>query len=94
LGVPLADVRPTKLNSMDLQSLLQIIRCPRSKAPLVHEGDWLISSDPACRLKYEIKQEIPVLIPEEATELSVEEWQSLMAKHGRDQTTGQPAISS
>lgn len=73
---------------MKLQGLLEIIRCPKSKAQLVHEGDWLISSDPTCRLKYEIKQEIPVLIPEEATELGIDEWQEIMARHGRDRETG------
>lgn len=73
---------------MNLQTLLEIIRCPRSKAPLVHDGDWLVSSDPGCRLKYEIKQEIPVLIPEEAVELSVDDWQAVMTKHGRDRETG------
>lgn len=73
---------------MNFQSLLEIIRCPRSKAPLVHDGDWLVSCDPSCRLKYEIKQEIPVLIPEEAVELSVAEWQEVMARHGNNRETG------
>lgn len=73
---------------MNLQGLLEIIRCPKSKAQLVQDGDWLVSSDPTCRLKYEIKQEIPVLIPEEAVELGVDEWQQIMAKHGRDPETG------
>jgi uncharacterized protein YbaR (Trm112 family) len=73
---------------MNLQGLLEIIRCPKSKAPLVHDGDWLVSTDPACRLKYEIKQDIPVLIPEESTELSLEEWQAIMARHGRNVDTG------
>ncbi len=76
---------------MNLQGLLELIRCPKSKAPLVHDGEWLVSSDPGCRLKYEIKQEIPVLIPEEAVEMSTEEWGSLMEKHGRDRVTGKIA---
>ena len=75
---------------MNLQNLLEIIRCPRSKAPLVHEGESLVSTDPGCRLKYDIKQEIPVLIPEEAVELSAEDWQATMSRHGRDGTTGLP----
>ena len=79
---------------MNLQSLLEIIRCPRSKAHLVLDGDWLVSSDPACRLKYEIKQEIPVLIPEEAVELTVEEWQAIMSQHGRDRDTGRLVYAS
>lgn len=74
--------------TMNLPGLLELIRCPKSKAPLVHDGDWLVSSDPSCRLKYEIKQEIPVLIPEEAVEMSAEEWGILMEKHGRNRLTG------
>ena len=74
---------------MNLQSLLELIRCPQTKARLVQAGDWLVSSDPTCRLKYEIKQEIPVLIPEEAVEMSIEEWGNLMEQHGRNRITGQ-----
>lgn len=74
---------------MNLQGLLELIRCPKSKAALIHDGDWLVSTDPGCRLKYEIKQEIPVLIPEEAVELSVDEWGRIMEQHGRQRVTGQ-----
>ena len=73
---------------MNLQGLLELIRCPKCKSPLIHDGDWLVSSDPTCRLKYEIKQKIPVLIPEEAIEMSVDEWGSVMAQNGRDPITG------
>jgi uncharacterized protein YbaR (Trm112 family) len=73
---------------MTLQSLLELIRCPRCKSPLVHDGDWLISSDPSCRLKYEIKNDIPVLIPEEAVEVSREEWSDIMGRHSRDRSSG------
>ncbi|MES2793370.1 MAG: hypothetical protein V4719_27410 [Planctomycetota bacterium] len=74
---------------MNLQGLLELIRCPKSKALLIHDGDWLVSSDPVCRLKYEIKQDIPVLIPEEAVEMSPEDWGNVMEKHGRNRVTGQ-----
>lgn len=74
---------------MNLQGLLELIRCPKCKSTLIHDGDWLVSSDPTCRLKYEIKQEIPVLIPEEAVAMSVEEWGNVMAQHGRDRISGQ-----
>ena len=74
---------------MNLTSLLSLIRCPHCKSPLVHDGDWLISTDPSCRLKYEIKQDIPVLIPEEAVELSADEWSGIMSRHSRDPQSGQ-----
>jgi len=74
---------------MTLQSLLNLIRCPKCKSPLVHDGDWLVSSDPSCRLKYEIKDQIPILVPEEATEIDSETWAAIMARHNRDRVTGE-----
>lgn len=73
---------------MTLQSLLELIRCPRCKSVLVRDGDWLVSIDPECRLKYEIKDQIPVMIPEEAVELTVEEWGAIMERNGRNRATG------
>lgn len=67
---------------MNLQSLLELIRCPRSKGRLIRSGDWLVCTDADCRLKYEIKQDIPVLIPEEAAELAPTEWQAMIDQQG------------
>ncbi len=74
---------------MNLEQLLDLIRCPKCKSRLVHDGDWLVSSNPDCRVKYEIKQDIPVLIPEEAVEVSPDEWSDIMSRNGRNRDTGQ-----
>ena len=66
-----------------LEKSLPLLRCPQTHAPLVFEGDALISTDPASRLKYLIKDDIPVMIIDEAVELSEEEWQAIMRKHGQ-----------
>lgn len=71
-----------------LEKSLPLLRCPQTHAPLVFEGDALISTDPASRLKYLIKDDIPVMIIDEAVELSEEEWHAIMRKHGQSASTG------
>lgn len=68
---------------MTLTDVLQLVRCPKSGAVLIHEGNRLISSAADCRLSYEIRDDIPVLIPEEGTELSVADWSAIMQRHGQ-----------
>ena len=66
-----------------IEKSLPLLRCPQTHAPLVFEGDALISTDPASRLKYMIKDDIPVMIIDDAVELSEEEWRAVMQKHGQ-----------
>jgi uncharacterized protein len=75
--------------SFNPDSVLPLIVCPRSHAPLVHERNSLVSTDPQTRLKYEVRDGIPVLLIDEAEEMPQDEWAALMHKHGRDPQTGQ-----
>ena len=49
--------------------LLEIMVCPISHAALKQVGDFLISTDEATRLRYPIRDGIPVMLVEEATPL-------------------------
>lgn len=62
--------------------LLEILVCPESMAPLVQDGDTLVSTDPITRLRYRIKDDIPVMLIDEAETLSEEEWKGIIAKYG------------
>lgn len=53
-----------------VQEMLEILACPKCKGPLEYAGDSLVCQ--ACRLKYSIRQGIPVLLVEEAEKLSKE----------------------
>ncbi|MEX0727329.1 MAG: hypothetical protein WEB58_08660 [Planctomycetaceae bacterium] len=64
--------------------LESILVCPKSKAALVQHGDALVSTDPATRMRYDIRDGIPVMLVDEATELSDAEWREIMQQHGRD----------
>ena len=75
--------------SFDLESLKDVLVCPKSKSKLVMDGTTLVSVDPDCRLSYEIRDGIPVMLVDEAVELSTEQWQAVMTRQGRDPQTGE-----
>ncbi len=62
--------------------LLKILVCPESKAPLLHVGDWLYSTDPATRRRYPIREGIPIMLIEESEALDQAEFDRIMAEHG------------
>lgn len=61
--------------------LLENLRCPQSRKPLVLDGDRLVSMDEETRRAYKIEDDIPVMLIDESTELSREEWDDVMKKH-------------
>ncbi len=51
----------------DLEKLLDILACPECKGELKLKENWFICYK--CRLKYPIKENIPILLVEEAHSL-------------------------
>jgi uncharacterized protein len=72
-------------NFKELESLLV---CPGSRSKLIQEGDSLICTDSACRLKFAIRDNIPIMLVDEAVQLSAEEWEHVMQRHAVDRTNG------
>lgn len=64
--------------------LLEILCCPESKADLVLEDNFLVSTDKATRRKYKIVDDIPIMLIEESEQLDIEIWKSIMKKHGKE----------
>ncbi|MCC7422577.1 MAG: hypothetical protein IT428_20035 [Planctomycetaceae bacterium] len=60
-----------------------LLRCPKSRSELVQDGDGLVCVDPNCRLKFAVRDNIPIMLIDEATELSVDEWKAVMQRDGR-----------
>jgi uncharacterized protein YbaR (Trm112 family) len=66
--------------------LLEILACPDEKGPLYYfepavsgtDGGFLVC--PACRRRYEIRDDIPVMLLDEATVLSAEDADALLAR--------------
>lgn len=64
------------------KDLLDILCCPETKADLVLEGDFLVSTDPETRRRYRIEDDIPVMLVDDSEVLEEDEWLEIMKKHG------------
>lgn len=69
--------------AFDFAKSKQFLVCPRSRAPLVQDGDSLVCTNPDVRLKYPILEDIPRLLVDEAEELTPEAWQAVMQRVAR-----------
>lgn len=56
------------------QELLDILACPKCKGDLRYTGDEFICDD--CRLAYPIRDEIPIMLIDEARDLDAEDEQA------------------
>ncbi len=65
------------------KELLDILVCPLSKAELVLDGDFLVSTDKETRRRYRIEDDIPIMLVEESEELDIETWREIMRKHNK-----------
>lgn len=63
--------------------LLRILVCPETKAPLVLDGDTLVSTDAKTRRRYRIDGDIPIMLIDESEVLDQGTWEAVMRKHGR-----------
>jgi uncharacterized protein YbaR (Trm112 family) len=64
------------------KDLLEILVCPDSKAPLVLDGDTLVSTDPRTRRRYRIEDDIPIMLIDESEVVPEEAWREILARHG------------
>ena len=66
------------------QDLLNILCCPETKADLVLDGNFLVSTDKKTRRRYKIENDIPIMLVDESEQLSMEAWQEIMKKHNKE----------
>jgi uncharacterized protein len=65
------------------RALLEILRCPDSRAPLVLDGDRLVSTDRKTRRSYRVEDgDLPVMVIEESDVLDEAAWLAVMQRHG------------
>lgn len=46
--------------------LIEILACPKCKSRVCREGDRIICLEPSCGLRFPIRNEIPVMLIDEA----------------------------
>ena len=59
---------------------IQWLRCPKTGAELVIDGDRLVSRDSTTRLAYPVRDQVPELLPDCGVELSPDEWSTVMSR--------------
>lgn len=64
--------------------LLEILACPEDKGPLVYLESEQALYNPRLKRRYDIRDDIPVMLVEEATTVDDAEHQRLMAKADQD----------
>lgn len=72
----------------NFENMKEYLVCPKSRCDLVRDADALVSTNPDQRLSYPIVDEIPRLMADESSELSVDVWSDIMKRHGRDPVSG------
>lgn len=55
------------------KTLLEILACPSCKSSVVYKKEQQVLICPACRLAYPIRDDIPVMLETEATQLAADE---------------------
>lgn len=81
-GVPFGDPRGDVVAEID-KELMEILVCPKTKARLVQEGDWLYSTDAQTRLRYPVRDGIPIMLLEEAQAVEQAEFDRVVGGGGR-----------
>lgn len=65
------------------KELLDILCCPETKADLILDGDFLVSTDKETRRRYRIEDDIPIMLIEDSEQLDLETWTEIMKRHGK-----------
>ena len=60
------------------KDLMGILVCPKTKAPLIQAGDWLYSTDRETRLRYPIRDGIPIMLVDEAEAVDLDEFKKVV----------------
>jgi len=63
------------------KTLLEVLVCPKTKAALVQLGDKLYSTDRKSRMVYPIRDDIPIMLIDQAETISVDEFDRVMKEH-------------
>lgn len=66
------------------KELLDVLCCPETKADLVLDGNYLVSTDKVTRRRYRIENDIPIMLIDESEQLDEKAWREIMLRHGKN----------
>jgi hypothetical protein len=65
--------------AIDLEPFVQMLVCPACRSKLVLDGQSFVCSSSDCRRRYTVKDDIPIMLVDEAQAVAPDEWTALMA---------------
>lgn len=65
------------------KELLDVLCCPETKADLVLDYNFLVSTDKRTRRRYRIEDDIPIMLIEESEQLDEDTWREIMNRHNK-----------
>jgi uncharacterized protein YbaR (Trm112 family) len=66
--------------SIDLHPYAQLLVCPACRSKLVVDGQSFLCRSESCRLRYEVKDDIPVMLFDEAKPVAPAEWGGIVQR--------------
>jgi uncharacterized protein YbaR (Trm112 family) len=66
--------------SIDLHRYVQLLVCPACRSKLVVDGQSFLCRSESCRLRYEVKDGIPVMLSDEARPVVPDEWAAILQR--------------
>lgn len=65
--------------TIDLSQYVQILVCPVCHSKLVIDKQSFVCQSPDCRKRFLVKDDIPVMLADDAQSVSSEEWAAIIA---------------
>ncbi len=66
--------------TIDLQQYSQFLICPACRSKVVVDAHQLVCRSADCRLRYDVKDDIPVMLADEAHAVPLGEWQGVIQR--------------
>ena len=66
--------------SIDLQPYSQLLVCPACRSKLVVDRRSFVCRSEVCRLRYEVRDDIPVMLADEARSVAPDEWAAVIER--------------
>ena len=64
--------------TIDLQHLVQFLACPVCRSKLAVVGGGFVCRSESCRLRFEVKDNIPVMLADDAKPLELSDWSAIV----------------
>lgn len=66
--------------SINLQPYAQLLVCPACRSKLVVDGASFVCCSESCRLRYDVKDDIPVMLSDEAKPVEPDAWTAIVQR--------------